>query len=230
MLGIILGGIVSVYYFQSQVVPNAYSSGITLGETQGYEKGYQQGEIAGNTTGFQFGFTKGFDNGQEEGYSTGYSTGYGKGDSVGYNRGYTKGYDGGYSTGNSTGYTKGINDLAKSGFTTRNPTYSEAMVFVQSNQVDKNIYNTDSYTCYDFTADFIDAALKIGYRAGFVYIELKEGAHAIVCFNTTDRGVIYIEPQSDEQVSLEVGKPYWNRAKYLPPTHNDTILDFGIIW
>lgn len=253
ILGIVLGSSFSLYYAYSSIAPSYYRTGLTEGETEGYRRGYQQGSTDGYTTGFDtgeveglaageksgysrgynVGFTNGITKGREEGFSTGYSTGYDKGISEGYGRGYGLGYDGGYRTGNSTGfstgYERGINDLAKSGFTTRNPTYTEAMAFVQNNQVDKHEY-TDSYTCIDFTVDFEADALRLGYRVGFVYIEFQESAHAIACFNTTDRGIIFIEPQTDEQVSLQIGKPYFSRSNYLLPIYDDTILSYRIIW
>jgi predicted membrane GTPase involved in stress response len=41
-----------------------------------------------------------------------------------------------------------------------------------------------------------------------VYIEGTTGAHAIVCFNTTDKGIIFIEPQTDEIAQVVVGEYY----------------------
>jgi hypothetical protein len=49
---------------------------------------------------------------------------------------------------------------------------------------------------------------KAGYRFGFVYTEFWDSAHAIACFDTTDNGLIYVEPQTDEIVSVSVGQPY----------------------
>jgi hypothetical protein len=69
-----------------------------------------------------------------------------------------------------------------------------------------------------------------GYLCGFVYVEFLEGAHATVCFNTTDHGLIFIEPQDDEIVNLTIGQQYWDRTKYSPPDYDDTVVNFTTIW
>jgi hypothetical protein len=83
----------------------------------------------------------------------------------------------------------------------RDPTYQEALQFICSDQTDKNQYDK-SYTCVNFANDFIHNALNEGYRCGYVIIEFPETRHAIVCFNTSDKGLIFIEPQNDELVTL----------------------------
>jgi len=89
----------------------------------------------------------------------------------------------------------------------RDPTYKEAVEFIRSDQTDKNQYN-QSYTCIKFANDFRDNALNEGYRCGYVAIEFGETNHAIVCFNTSDNGLIFIEPQTDEIVTLTPEQPY----------------------
>jgi len=83
----------------------------------------------------------------------------------------------------------------------RDPTYQEALQFIFSDQTDKNQYN-QSYTYVNFANNFINNALNEGYRCGYVIIEFPETRHAIVCFNTSDNGLIFVEPQNDELVTL----------------------------
>jgi len=83
----------------------------------------------------------------------------------------------------------------------RDPTCQEALQFIFSDQTDKNQYN-QSYTCVNFANNFINNALNEGYRCGYVIIESPETRHAIVCFNTSDNGLIFVEPQNDELVTL----------------------------
>lgn len=135
-------------------------------------------------------------------------------------------YKGGYEK----GYTQGIADGAGRSYSVRDPTYQEAMQFVASDQTDKNTYNETTYTCYDYSADFKNNAFKARFRCAYVYVQLREGAHAIVAFNTTNHGIVFIEPQDDEIVTLTVGQPYWNRAKYSAPTYDDAIVRFELIW
>ena len=107
----------------------------------------------------------------------------------------------------------------QTGLYLRDPTYDKVIAFVNLDTTDENDYNPD-YVCYDFTADFNENATQSGYRCGFVYIEFVNSAHAIACFNTTDQGLIYVEPQNDEIVTLAIGQQYIG----------STLVDFGIIW
>ena len=136
-----------------------------------------------------------------------------------YNTGYAEGESEGYSQGFDEGYVQGMEFLTESGYYLRDPTYEEAVAFINSDVTDLNPY-TQSYVCYDFTKDFIANAQNEGYRCGFVYMEFSSSAHAIACFNTVDQGLIYVEPQNDQLVSVAVGQPYLNYV----------VLDLGIIW
>jgi hypothetical protein len=137
-----------------------------------------------------------------------------------YNSGYAEGESDGYQSGFDEGYSQGIEYLTKNGFYIRDPTYEEAIEFIDADKTDENHYSPD-YVCYDFTADFNKNAEDEGYRCGFVYITFSDSAHAIACFYTTDEGLIYIEPQTDEIVTPAVGQPHQEM---------DIIEGLGIIW
>ncbi len=124
-----------------------------------------------------------------------------------------------YDEGYDLGYVQGTEDLIQTGYYTMDPTYNEIISFVESDETDQNEYTPD-YVCYDFTADLINNAAQLGYRCGFVYIEFSTSAHAIACFNTTDAGLVFIEPQNDEIVDITVGQRYLGH----------TIIKMGIIW
>ena len=128
------------------------------------------------------------------------------------------------------GYLQGVIDGAGRGFNIRDPTYHEALQFIAQDQTDKNPYIPDVYICLNFAADVKNNAFKAGYRCGFVYIEFPESAHAIICFNTTDHGLIFIEPQDDRIVTVNIGIQYWRDNGYEPPGYNDTITNYIIIW
>ena len=76
------------------------------------------------------------------------------------------------------------------------PTYFEMLNFVRADQTDKNIYDYDNYVCHDFTNDVLENAKEQKIRAGYVYLNCYMG-HAIVCFETMDRGLYFLEPQLD---------------------------------
>jgi hypothetical protein len=137
-----------------------------------------------------------------------------------YNLGYSEGESIGYQNGYDEGYIEGIEFISKNGFSIIDPNYNQVISFVDSDKTDQNEYSFPDYVCYDFTADLSNNAFESGYRCGFVYIEFHDGAHAIVCFNTTDQGLVYVEPQTDEIVEIDVGQPYLDQM----------IIDIGIIW
>jgi len=124
------------------------------------------------------------------------------------------------------GYVQGVIDGVGRGFNVRDPTYDETLQFIASDQTDKNDYDEDSYYCFHFTADVEKNAFKQGYRCGFVYMEFSlASAHAIVCFNTTDQGLIFIEPQTDEIVNVAVGEFYECVEFWV-----GTIKNYVIVW
>ncbi len=142
----------------------------------------------------------------------------------------TQRYNDGYDYGKAEGYQKGVIDGAGSGYNIRDPTYAEAIAFITSDQTDKNLW-TDNYVCMNFVADFKNNAFELGYRAGCVYIEFPDNiVHGISCFNTVDNGLVFVETQTDEIVSLTVGEVYYDRTIHDPPNFDDTVVHYVIIW
>lgn len=114
--------------------------------------------------------------------------------------------------------------------TDEDPTYSEMLDFLGRDKTDEKKYIEDVYMCYHFAAEVGRNADSEGIRSAYVHIDFQDGAHAIVAFDTVDRGLIFIEPQNDEEMKVEIGKPYWSRDKYLPPDYDDTVVDFEVFW
>jgi hypothetical protein len=111
------------------------------------------------------------------------------------------------------------------------PTFQEAVQFIKSDQTNANQYLEERYTCTDFATDFFNNAIGTGYVCGYVTIYFPNGqCHAIDCFNTTDCGLIFVEPQTDSIVQLIRNQPYWDRAKYEPQIYDDKILNYVISW
>lgn len=133
---------------------------------------------------------------------------------------YNENYNIGYQSGYDAGYDEGLIDGAERGYNIRDPTYEEMLEFIQLDQTDKNTYSAQTYTCFHFTADVKANAFAVGYRCGFVYVAFLTGAHAIVAFDTLDRGLIFIEPQDDQIVTLTIGQIYWDYP----------VVSFTIIW
>ncbi|MDH5811147.1 MAG: hypothetical protein QXP73_02845 [Candidatus Methanomethylicaceae archaeon] len=202
-----------------------YSYGYNSGMQKGYDLGFSDGYVVGNSSGFESGFVRGslqgYGLGNESGYSMGYLQGYATGNLTGYQLGYELGYN--------EGYQKGVVDGAGTGYTLRDPTFLEVLSFLTSDKTDRNPY-TSSYTCINFAADVKNNAFATGYKCGFVYIKFKDSAHAVVCFNTTNRGLIFVEPQYDDIVTLKIGESYAAQNGYVIPSYDDKIVSYVIVW
>lgn len=102
--------------------------------------------------------------------------------------------------------------------------------FLRRDKTDEKEYIEDVYTCYHFAAELGRNADEEGIRSAYVRIDFPASAHSIVAFDTVDVGLIFIEPQNDEEMDVENGKPYWPRDKYLPPDYDDIVVDFRVFW
>ena len=118
------------------------------------------------------------------------------------------------------------------------PIYSEAMTFIRDDTTNRNRYDEETYNCGHYSTDVNNNAENQGIRCSLVIVNLKDGdLHALVAFNTTDKGILYIEPQSDEKVNLQIGKDYWadcvielSSRYYYPRNSGNIVLKFELIW
>jgi hypothetical protein len=130
-----------------------------------------------------------------------------------------------YKIGYDVGYLQGVEDGAGRSWNIRDPTYNEAINFTKLDKTGESDYSNESYKCHIMSADFKNNAFLSGYRCAYVIIEFQDNrSHAIVCFNTTDRGIVFIEPQIDEIVTLKIGQKY----KRLPSWGN--VTRYVIMW
>ena len=123
------------------------------------------------------------------------------------------------------------------GYVLRDPTYREVMEFLAEDDTSGKEYAEGRYTCIDFATAIKANAAEAEIRCAYVVIEYRGGAgHAIVAFDTTDRGLVFIEPQFDWEVEPEVGRRYYQCVKppagyYMAaPGHDDTITRIIVIW
>jgi len=81
----------------------------------------------------------------------------------------------------------------------RNPTYNQMEQFIIQDTTDSNPYILYSYVCEDFARDTIQNAKNQGIRGAMIYLNNPSGyaGHAIVAFQTTDKGLYFVEPQLD---------------------------------
>ncbi|MCJ7426752.1 MAG: hypothetical protein MUO17_06485 [Dehalococcoidales bacterium] len=183
-----------------------YNVAYAVGDAAGYDEGYLAGQKVGYITGNQDGYDDGYNLGQDEGY--------GEGEAAGYEVGYTDGVDAG------TGH----------GYCLQDPTYAEAVAFLSSDRTDRNRYDDDSYVCSHFSRDVCNNAEAEGWRCAFVELRYSDSGHSIVAFDTIDQGLVYFEPQFDDEVRVELGRSYSQLNDYVIPSFDDVIRDILVIW
>lgn len=211
-----------------------------LGHTSGYALGYDLGTSQGESIGFDLGYPDGYYSGNITGYNEGYEIGYENGIYIGQNDGYREGYsvahDTGLQDGNQTAFntsmTQGLIDIEDHAFNLSYPNYNEVKSFLRRDKTDRADYLLGSFKCSDFAQTIKTNAAKEGIHCYYVSIDFPEPpGHAIIAFNTTDKGLLFFEPQSDKKMEVDIGVKYWrdniDRAR---PEHDDTIIQYELIW
>ncbi len=95
-----------------------------------------------------------------------------------------------------------------------NPTYAELMLFIHRDTTNLNAYiegGPNGYVCSEYAEDVHNNAEASGIKAAWVGInfEVEEIGHALNAFETTDRGLIYIDcTEWDTIAYVEEGKEY----------------------
>ena len=120
-----------------------------------------------------------------------------------------------------------------------NPTYFEMISFLNQDNTNNLVYS-DDFTCENFSITMINNARNKGIIAEYVeiyqteqeYYTLDEwenatASHVIVCFNTSDKGLYFVEPQSDDKISFNEFEQMKTNGKY-PYASEDGInpMDF----
>jgi hypothetical protein len=165
-------------------------------------------------------------------FSEGYDYGYAQTFDVAYQEareeGYDKGYRQGYEIVQSIDAENKVAKLVKM----HNPTFAELQAFLAEDKTDELPFVSGEYVCFDYTADLNNAADAAGIRSAYVRLRSKEWGHAVAAFETTDRGLVFIEPQSDTPVDLVIGEPYpwWQVGATSPLSYSDVILEIQIYW
>jgi len=187
---------------------------------------------------YGIGDAAGYDKGYSAGQNVGYSLGKQEGHDEGYTSGKTEGYNTGYTLGKTDGYDEGVAAGLGHGYTIKDPTYDQAVLFIKQDKINENKYVEGTYECRHFARDVCNNAEGKGLRCAFVWLEFPEKVgHTIIVFNTIDQGLVYFEPQTDMRARSIVGKRYYQCQEslpgysgYLPPSYDDTIMDILVIW
>jgi hypothetical protein len=123
------------------------------------------------------------------------------------------------------------------GYVMKDPTYQQAKAFIAADATDSIAYVDDEFVCHDFAAQVASNAVSQKIRCAYVLIDFSDPpGHAIIAFNTTDKGLVYFEPQSDEEVNLRIGYSYWLSITPKPgyyyerPSYDDTVKEIFALW
>ena len=187
-----------------------------IAHSAGFNEGIEEGKEIGLDAGFQLGRVEGIDLGFVEGNSSGFCEGYVRGEEAGLTEGYSAGYGVGYEecygVSYEEGYIQGLQDGVGHGYNIRDPSKTEMLNFIASDQTDKREHN-DDFVCLDFAATVKNSAFNSGFRCYVVLVSYESSnvGHAVVAFDTTDNGRIFIEPQNDKIMNVEIGKTYWDK-------------------
>ncbi len=199
-----------------------------------YNSAYSTALAAGTAAGQEAGNTAGYNKGKAEGLTIGKEEGRTAGQKEGYDTGYTKGKTEGYATGVTDGAT---GKLGEGYVVLHNPTLAEVKDFLAKDTTDKVPYNELTYVCTHYARDVINNAVKKGMRTAYVEIRHTGMSHSLIAFETTDKGIMYFDPQYDNEVRPVLGKRYYqcmmpteSGVVFSAPNFDDTINDLLIIW
>jgi len=207
-----------------------YNVAYGSGEVAGYNEGYSAGQKVGYSSGRQDGYNSGEQEGYITGYSLGIEEGYDEGHVSGKADGYEEGYEEGYASGEAGGYEEGMEAGLGHGYTLKDPTYTEAVAFLAEDRTDENEYIEDSYVCSHYTMDVCNNAEEEGLRCAVVELRFSDRGHVIIAFDTLDKGLLFFEPQFDNEVRVAVGESYSRLNDFQRTAYDDTIRDILIIW
>jgi hypothetical protein len=86
---------------------------------------------------------------------------------------------------------------------THNPTYSELLNFLQSDITDQEYYGLN--LCGWFAQQIFNNAERNGINAAFVIVDFEQGVgHALNAFNTTDKGLVFIDCTGENIFNLKL--------------------------
>jgi hypothetical protein len=100
------------------------------------------------------------------------------------------------------------------------PTLAQVKEFILSDNTSSKVYLNGIYECRHFATDVNNNAEIAGLKCAFVILCFRTYQHAVVAFETSDIGLIFIEPQSDAAIYPKVGEWY----------HDQEILEILICW
>ena len=103
---------------------------------------------------------------------------------------------GGYQYGLSHGRDYAIKHIEEYTTIIKAVPYSEVVRFVEEDKTETHEY-TSSFDCRDFARVLKENANKRGLKCAAVVLTYSITGHVINAFDTTDKGIVYFNPQDD---------------------------------
>ena len=124
-----------------------------------------------------------------------------------------------------------------------NPSWAELKAFLHNDRTDSRYYDKKSFVCADFAETIHNNAEAQGIRAAFVEVRINAGAdsltggeHALNAFETTDRGLVFVDCVSANQgmnadriVQVGAGKEYIPRSIFPASSWEAVLENTGIV-
>ena len=118
------------------------------------------------------------------------------------------------------------------------PLFWSARNFLSTDSTDRKTYDEETFNCANYAQEVNNNAENKGIRCAYVVVYFSDSneAHSLIAFETTDQGLKFFEPQTDERVDLQIGKSYWsdcviaNGNYYYLEKPGDTIEEYTIYW
>ena len=155
--------------------------------------------------------------GFEEGHTQGYEEGFKEGSEVGYQEGSKIGYaksDGGdYDSSGGAGF-----------YFVYNPTYDEMQEILAEDETGSAMGIHGYAGANGIRVAYVRCQIARKAAEGMVYV------YHLVAFETVDKGLVIVEPWSDREVKLEIGKRYGELNSFLIPPYDDTITKITTVW
>lgn len=126
----------------------------------------------------------------------------------------------------------------------KNPSWQQLTTFLKSDRTDQRRYDLGLFVCADFAQMLHNNAEKAGWRAAYVAIQLgpspdnpTAAGHALNAFETTDRGLVFIDStgvqsasgpsNADKVVVVVEGKNYIPQSIFPEPGWSVTWGNMG---
>jgi ribosomal protein L37AE/L43A len=134
--------------------------------------------------------------------------------------------------------------------TLADPTWNQLLEFLLSDDTDSHPYSYPTFVCHDFAEMLQSQANDAGWRCAIITVQLSgypdffnygipsNAGHNFNAFNTTDRGLVYIDctrspgigpANQDHIVDIQIGEEYIPMALFPSPGWSTASLSMGIV-